>query len=70
MYQPKHRRFNANIGFFFENFSENGAKSGSGVIYTLIYQNENGIVLYARIKIFKYSYNKRSPQSRYRSALT
>ena len=43
MYQPKHRRFNANIGFFFENFSENGAKSGSGVIYTLIYQNENGM---------------------------
>ena len=30
-------------GFFFENFSENGAKSGSGVIYTLIYQNENGM---------------------------
>ena len=43
MYQPKHRRFNANIGFFFENFSENGAKSGSGVIYTLIYQNETGM---------------------------
>ena len=27
----------------YENFSENGAKSGSGVIYTLIYQNENGM---------------------------
>lgn len=29
--------------FYQKNFSENGAKSGSGVIYTLIYQNENGM---------------------------